>query len=231
MKYQEKGDRFRVFGNDKIIKIDDWYWTSEDVPAYEYLKDSHSNELECILPHLTGNKVAVQAGGHCGFAARELLPYFETIYTFEPDNTMFTCLCLNVPEINVYKMQACLGATHKLVSMSGNPICPHAGAKYVKGGGAIPMLMIDDLALKACSLIMVDLEGYELEALNGAADTIDKYHPLLCIERYWANRTLKSVNLSTPEQQMDKFLEIYNYELVARTGENNQDCIYKYKGE
>ena len=65
-----------MFNNDKIIKIDNWYWISEDVSAYEYLKENHKNELNAILPPLTENEVAVQVGAYYDYIIRELLSYF-----------------------------------------------------------------------------------------------------------------------------------------------------------
>ena len=216
-----------MFNNDKIIKIDNWYWTSEDVPAYEYLKESHKNELDAILPHLTENEVAVQAGAHCGYVIRELLPHFKTIYTFEPDPTMFMCMCLNVPEENVYKFQGCLGDFHGLVKLEDNKAFPTAGARFVdkKGCGDIPTFRVDDLALDDCSLLMIDTEGYEYEILMGAYDTILEFHPLLCLERYWGERTLGKGT----EERMDKLLENMNYKEVSRAGES--DHVYKWQGE
>ncbi|MCP4648793.1 MAG: hypothetical protein GY853_01755 [PVC group bacterium] len=214
-----------IFNDENLIKIGDLFWTKEDIPAYEYLKDSHKREMESILPHLVGNEVAVQAGGHCGFVIKELEEHFKRIYTFEPDNTMFLALCLNVPNKNVYKFQACLGERHKMVDMEINPICPHAGAKYVKGRGNIPMLVVDDLALDCCDLLMLDLEGNEYKAVLGASETIQKFHPVLCVERYWGPRTT-----GLPESFFDSLLGYLNYELVDRVGENKQDFIYKYKG-
>ena len=215
-----------MFGNNNLIKIGDLFWTANDIPAYNYLRDSHKYEMQYIIPHLNGCEVAVQAGGHCGYVIKELEKHFRRIYTFEPDNTMFAALCLNIPNENVYKFRACLGGTHKMVSMEINPICPYAGAKYVKGVGDIPVLRIDDFVLDKCDLIMLDLGGYEFEALLGATCTIEKFHPLLCIERYWGIRTLGP----DAENFLNDFLEVHGYEEVSRVGENMQDFIYKWRG-
>ena len=50
--------------------------------------------------------------------------------------------------------------------------------------------MIDNLNLHGCDLIQLDVEGYELNALLGAIETIKKYKPVLCIEfcEKWLNR-------------------------------------------
>ena len=55
---------------------------------------------------------------------------------------------------------------------------------------------IDDLNLTECDLIMLDVEGYELHALNGAIETIKKYGPVICIEHAacWLERYNTSIN-------------------------------------
>ena len=56
------------------------------------------------------------------------------------------------------------------------------GAWKVKGSGNIPTLKIDDLNLDDVSIIHLDIEGYELFAIQGAENTIKKCKPLLSFE-------------------------------------------------
>jgi len=211
---------------DVFLIDDDLFWSTEDIPAYEYLKKSHEHEERVLSKHLEGTNVAVQAGGHCGFVIRELLNIgFTNIYTFEPNNSMFLALCLNVPEPSVYKIQGCVGDEVGLVNMIKNGNRP-AGANFVDintvGLGLIPTFTIDSLALNSCDLIMLDTEGYEYKALLGAKKTIEKYKPLLCLERCWGP---EHINVS--EVEMDSLLDLWGYVLVDRAGES--DHIYKYK--
>jgi FkbM family methyltransferase len=52
----------------------------------------------------------------------------------------------------------------------------------IKDTATVRMLKIDSLKLERCDLIKLDIEGMELEALKGAEQTIDDYHPVLAIE-------------------------------------------------
>jgi FkbM family methyltransferase len=203
--------------NPNIFLIeDDVWWTKQDIGAYEYLKHTNTDTLKKLIPHLKDNKVAVQAGAHCGWVIRELKKHFETIYTFEPDPYMFLCLCMNIPDETVYKFQACLGNEHKLVSMS---LETAVGSGYISGVGKIPVLKIDDLNLTQCDLIQLDVEGYEYFALQGAINTIEKFKPLLCIERYWG-----PTHCQISEEQMNEFLKSLGYILVDTM---LPDYIYK----
>lgn len=212
------------------IEESDIWWTKEDPNAYEYLKHTNANMMSHIVPHLKDNKVAVQAGAHCGFVIRELKKHFETIYTFEPNYSMFLCNCMNNPEKSIYKIQACLGNEHKLVNMI-NFAGQGVGADYVElnetnsglitARGKIPMLKIDDLNLNQCDLIELDIEGFEYWALLGAKETIEKYKPLLCLERYWEYRA------DVKSESMDKLLNNWGYIQVDKV---QPDIIYKFKG-
>jgi hypothetical protein len=70
------------------------------------------------------------------------------------------------------------------------------GGVHVNGEGHIPTIRIDDLNLTDCNLMQLDVEGYELNALLGAAKTIDKFKPVLCVEfcEKWLNRYSANFN-------------------------------------
>ena len=48
--------------------------------------------------------------------------------------------------------------------------------------GDIEAVTIDSLELPECSMIKLDIEGYEYKALIGAEQTIEKYQPFLLVE-------------------------------------------------
>lgn len=147
------------------------------------------DHLSHLLPHLQKTNVMIQAGGNCGLIIKQFINTFKTIYTFEPDPINFYCLNINLPFTNVNKIQACLGSDYGMVELAQahqNDI----GSYYVISGSSIPTLKIDDLNLNECDLIMLDIEGYELNALKGGEKTILKYKPVLCVEivEPWLNR-------------------------------------------
>jgi len=131
--------------------------------------------------------VAVQAGGNLGLFPKRLAEEFKAVYTFEPDRKLFACLEHNAPEENIVPINAALGCERTPVSVdcrrrddSGRRV--HEGLTFVSGEGDIPQLLLDDLKLEACDLIYLDIEGYELNALRGAANTIAKFMPVLAVE-------------------------------------------------
>ena len=61
-----------------------------------------------------------------------------------------------------------------------------AGLWRVDGDGAVPMATIDAMLFdEPVDAIVLDVEGYELQALEGAAATIELNHPLIWFE--WAD--------------------------------------------
>jgi FkbM family methyltransferase len=154
-------------------------WPSEDeeTRATFYLQ---VGDIEAVCNHCREFGVAVQAGGNCGVWPEALGEKFKFVYTFEPDPVNFRCLCANAPAENVFKFNAALGCERGCIDLGRNP--KRVGAHYVDGRGPIPTLRVDDLALDACDLIYLDVEGYEKFVLVGAGDTIERFRPTIAIE-------------------------------------------------
>lgn len=150
-------------------------WNRRDLP-----------NLDKVVARVPRRRVALQAGGCLGIFPKRLAESFETVYCFEPSPALFPLLCQNAPERNIIRFQAALGYHRQFVGLSqerrdGKPD-PHEGITHVSGTGPIPTLRIDDLALPVCDLLQLDLEGFELYALQGAAETLARCRPVLCIE-------------------------------------------------
>lgn len=161
------------------------HWTLRDLP-----------DLDRVVKGITQRRVAVQAGGNLGLYPKRLAATFETVYTFEPAPGLFQTMVKNAPEPNIICLQAALGYDRQLVGMSrvrrdGRPD-NHEGITHVSGPGIVPTLRLDDLALPVCDLLCLDLEGWELYALKGAAETIARCRPVLFVE---VNKNLGYVGL------------------------------------
>jgi FkbM family methyltransferase len=91
-----------------------------------------------------------------------------------------TCGTLKVPVLN-YQMPASFGSLElKQLARSENigQSVNYAAAETVE----IPMVSIDSMKLARCDLIKVDVEGMEMDVLLGAAETIERHHPILFVE-------------------------------------------------
>jgi len=205
---------------DQLLFINnDLWWHKYNIGEYEYQLKVNSDFMKKVLPHLKGNDVTIQAGGSCGWLVRQIQSHFKHTYTFEPDYLSFLCLCLNLPYLNVSKFNACVGNERKLVSMS-NHYDNLSSSGYINGKGKIPTLLIDDLNVDACDFIQLDLEGFEYNGLMGAKKTIEKFHPLICVECCWQHRFN-----SSPEQIENLLIKELGYTMVENL---NADRMYKY---
>lgn len=191
------------------LKENKWFWPKKDQGSWE--GQNKNIELSSqVMPYVKGFKVMVQAGGNCGYILSTFVNKFETVYTFEPDPINFYCLTNNVIEGHVIKMQCCLGYDKTPVAVQDlvRPDKPmDVGGVHVSGTGSIPTISIDSLNLHACDLIQFDIEGYELKALMGSVETIQKYKPVLCVEfcEKWLNR------YEDNSEKLTKFLEDLGY--------------------
>lgn len=177
-----------------VVEVDGNFWPKYSQHTYEGSKET-KGMFSAIEPHLFSMNTMIQAGGNCGLTVKEFSDKFKTIYTFEPDPVNFYCLNLNVQSPNVIKSQSCLGKERKLVEMTNSGLESDCGAWYVsnestKSKGVIPTIMIDDLSLRDCDLICLDVEGFEYNVLLGATATIRNLRPIICLEncQSWALR-------------------------------------------
>jgi FkbM family methyltransferase len=183
--------------------------------------------LEAALAYVPEKRVAVQAGGNVGIFPRRLAEVFTTVYTFEPDAKMFGQLCLNAPADNIWKWCAVLGDDREPVKLSserrddsGRP--SHPGLTHVVGqsgpGPLVPQMRIDDLHLDGCDLIYLDVEGYELHALRGAMQTIERFRPVIVAE---VNRHINWYG--TSEDSLRKWVISFGYKAAQRI---NSDEVF-----
>jgi FkbM family methyltransferase len=205
--------------NSEYPELKNLWWPQYDWGMWRYM---HKHRIapeffDELMTHVTGTGVMIQAGGNCGQYVRQFSQRFGTVYTFEPDSINFLCLTLNCGD-NVIKTQACVGNERKFVNIDRGR---DSGAIHVSGLGNIPTVIIDEMDLPACDLIQLDIEGYELFALQGAKRTIKKYHPVIMVEWYdaWAER------YSTNKTMLDDFFSKLGYCHIMK---QDNDHIYKY---
>lgn len=157
-------------------------------------------------------KVCVQAGGHAGFWPMRLAERFERVVTFECEPVLYQCLVKNtqlLKKIETYPLA--IGAFVGKVAMRGSV---SAGSWRIDPAGKFPVdqTTIDVFGLTACDAIFLDIEGYEVEALKGAAETIGKFRPVIHVEE-----------LPRSREAIRTHMKVLGYILHARV---HSDCIY-----
>ncbi len=97
--------------------------------------------------------------------------------TFEPDESSWLCLRRNVPPaVEVFPFAVGAFANHCDIAHRG------LGSASVIEGDKVRVVAVDDFTIEQVDLIQFDVEGYEMQALEGSARTIARWHPLIQVE-------------------------------------------------
>ena len=154
------------------------------------------------------------------------------VFAFEPQRLVFQTLCANVALnslTNVYCYEMALGsAAGKIPVPCLDPyvLQNFGGLGLDRGLGGLPvdMTTIDALELPHCHLIKIDVEGMELQVLEGALKTITGSRPILYVEN---DRPEKSEALIRFIKNLD--YEVATHEPPLFTPENffrNPDNVF-----
>lgn len=189
----------------------EWQWPAGDKKLVQVF--DHVSDIDVIMDYVKNRGVCVQAGGACGIWPLRFSQFFEQVYTFEPQEENFKCLVENTWDTqNITYFNNPLSNVHKKYVIN-NDIQEREnwGAGYiVENPQGLEAFRIDDLELSDCDLIQLDIEGYELQALQGGAETIEKFRPIIVLEEKPLNHV--SGNPAIPRM----WLEVdFGYKLVG----------------
>jgi len=212
---------YKTIPNNLGFGPDRWEWPEGDDKLVAVLE--HIPDIDLWIDHVKDFTNCVQAGGATGVFPLRLSHSFETVYTFEPQPENFHCLTVNAPSESIVKTHGAVGNRSSKVSIH-NSIHERRnyGAGYiVNDPNGVAVHRIDDLKLESCGLIMLDIEGAELEALEGARDTIVRCKPLVVLE----DKPLPQMGqFGRKVGDPFRFLAQFGYEFVAK---HRWDSVYK----
>jgi FkbM family methyltransferase len=137
---------------------------------------------------VTDDECFVDCGSYTGDTIRSFLSQtenrFRKIVAFEADSLVLPSLETYAKDLGtrVALHNAAVGAHTGVVHFSGNGI---GGGHISDAGIEVSCVRLDDaLADEHVSLIKMDIEGAELDALEGARQTIERDRPILAICAY-----------------------------------------------
>ena len=169
-----------------------WYIPDESEPdPVSSQRDEGEAQIERAIMHIPRRGFVVQAGGRVGLWPRILAKHFRKVLTLEPDPVNYACLEANVlNDRNVIAVQAALGERRRYAYLATSPLStgehyivvpPIAGPRLTR----VAMTTIDDLALEhsePIDAIFLDVEGFELNVLEGARGVLEGARPTLILE-------------------------------------------------
>ena len=159
----------------KIEKVNGFWVPSEDIHINDWKAGKPFTQNKCLLKfqdycksQSKNFRTVLDVGAWCGTWAKAMEPFARKIIAFEPDKLHFACLQRNCT-INCDARQEAVGSEMKYISLTEDNFTQ---AKRVDSEGTIRMITIDNLSYPDVDLIKIDVEGYEMEVLKGAEQTL-----------------------------------------------------------
>lgn len=160
--------------------------------AFQQYGDYSWAEIELINQLVSLGDTVVEVGANIGahsIPISQRLGQQGCLVVFEPQRLVYQMLCANLALNNCFNVQAkwaaAGGKTGAITVPDLPPDVPNnfGGIELGTGQGMhVPLMMIDDLQLESCHLIKADVEGMELDVLQGAGDTLKRHQPYLYLE-------------------------------------------------
>lgn len=170
----------------------------------EYLFNSYS-ELSDIYSYFENSRICVDAGAYNGDTCRVMLesfPRLKKIYAIEPDVRNYRKLKRYAEQNELLDVitpyHAALWSECELGEFIGSAnrnSSVNSTASHQSREQSVSLVSLDSLELKSVDFIKYDVEGAEMEALIGSADTIRRCRPSLLVSAYHRSQDIFSLLL------------------------------------
>lgn len=151
----------------------------------------HELHLRKYLPK-TRRRLALNVGAHHGMWCEWMSALFDRVVAVEADPANAEVIRRRAfPNVEVLERVAWCESGHRLAfncrqggrDQEGSVAC----RDLLRGQGVsqciqVPSLAIDSLGLDACDMIVMDVEGVEIQAMQGCTRTIERFRPDLIVE-------------------------------------------------
>jgi len=192
---------------------------------------------DLALSHVTNFGTVIDIGAHVGISVLHWAQHFQHCVAYEPMPDHFDCLTENtqhLPQVERFNyalsnQQRTVKAAYRTIKNSGS--FQLLDDHYQQPNKKLPRQIynieshrLDEFDFCNVGLIKVDVEGWELEVLKGAVETIRKHQPVMLIE-FTGGSSKKSLH----SYSVDEYLELIDalgYVSVATSGD---DTIYILK--
>jgi len=147
-------------------------------PTYQFHK------FQLCFKYIKNFGLGVDIGGHCGLWSRVMAKCFTKVIAFEPVEEHAKCFHANVTDDNVTLLDYALGAG-AIDSVRLTTGKNSSGDTFITTDGEheATMRTLDSFDLPRVDFIKIDCEGYENFIIQGGANTIRKWRPVMIVEQ------------------------------------------------
>tara|TARA_R100000988_G_C3962722_1_gene147088 strand:+ start:273 stop:917 length:645 start_codon:yes stop_codon:yes gene_type:complete len=206
--------------------VDGFYIPDGDKPLHHNAPSvvNHDSALaDCTLKLLEQQnskyRRMVDVGGNVGRWSRNFATHFKTITAFEPASYNIECFKKNCADFDNIELHE-FGLYDSKIKGKLEVVVPeHLGSTRVvpDSDGPITLNTLDEFNYDDIDVLKIDVEGAELNVMNGAKNTINHCSPIIVIERCFFNQG------SQGKQATDQWLRDFGY---TRKFKITRDCIY-----
>jgi FkbM family methyltransferase len=186
---------------------------NEDIYIRNHMMSGHVFESHIIngtlKPYIEKSKYVVDVGANIGCHAISYANFNPEckVWAFEPQEKLHAILSRNVDRNNmndrVHVFKYGLGHEERNVTMASLDTvfdpnqrgCNKGGLGIGQGGEVIQIRTLDSLNLPGLDFIKIDVEGAEGLVLQGGAETIKKFKPVIFFEHNYQTIDPKDVGL------------------------------------
>jgi FkbM family methyltransferase len=166
-------------------------------------------ELVHLVKIVSRGGVAIDVGANIGLYSLSLARYCKKVYAFEinPETSQMLKDCKN-PKIEVINSGL---SNHESNAILYTPVQPNGlvliGWASLQPGNCpgitdhkethVNLRTLDSFSIQECSFLKIDVEGHEIEVLEGAMETLRRTRPIILVEVKENNAT-EVAKLLTP---------------------------------
>jgi FkbM family methyltransferase len=214
-----------------IERINDFWVPSNDVHIEDWkAKTGSFTQNKCLEKFKTHCKVCeiklktvLDIGAWCGTWSHAMHEYAEHIVAFEPDPLHVKCLKLNLKRItNCTIRNEAVGDKEGLVSLTNDDFTQ--AKRIADTPGQLKMITLDQLEYDNVEMIKIDVEGYEMNVLEGAKKLLAS--PNLKFLMIELNNNTKKYGSSNLE--IEKYLDKMGFEIMIKVW---PDVVWRKKGK
>jgi FkbM family methyltransferase len=166
--------------------------------------DYEQRHRDTILLHIPKKETFVDVGANIGVWSIAMLPHFKKIISFEPSPVNRKCLEANTQNRTEIRPFAVGNENGKVLFKDSQKNCGDSKItqEAVKGTYYVDIVKLDDQKINDCSLIKIDVQGFELPVILGARNIIEKFRPWIIFE------------INEDVDEICNFLESQEYEMI-----------------